>query len=72
MRRVVPASAVPLKVGVGSFVNPPEVMEPMTSATLSVTLVIPGVVGATVSMVRLNVAAGLSFPAASTVTKVNA
>jgi hypothetical protein len=57
-------------VGVGSLVKPPEAMEPVTGDTLSSTLVITGVVGAMVSTVRLNVAAGLSLPAASTATKV--
>ena len=72
MRRVVPASAVPVKVGVVSLVKPPGVMEPVTGDTLSVTLVISGVVGRTVSTVRLKVAAGLSLPAASIATKVKA
>ena len=69
MRRVAPASAVPANVGVGSLVMPPEVIGPITGGTSSVTLVITGVVGAMVSTVRLNVAAGLSLPAASTATK---
>ena len=42
MRRVAPASAVPMKVGVVSLVKPPEVIEPVTGDTLSVTLVITG------------------------------
>ena len=72
MRRVVPASAVPLNVGVESLVKPPEAMEPVTGDTLSVTLVITGVVGAMESTVRLNVAVGLSLPAASIATKAKA
>ena len=70
MRRVVFGSAVPVKAGVESLVKPPEVIEPVTGGWLSLTLVITGVVGAMVSTVRLNVAAGLSLPAASTEMKV--
>ena len=52
MRRVVPASAVPVKVGVRSLVKPPEVMEPMTGTTSSVTLVITGAAGIAESMIH--------------------
>ena len=70
IRRVVPASALPVKIGVGSLVKPPEAMTPSTGDTLSLTLVIRGMVGARASTVKLNVVAGLSFSAMSTVTKV--
>ena len=52
MRRVVFGSAVPVKVGVVSLVKPPEVMEPVTGVTLSVTLVITGAAGIAESMIH--------------------
>ncbi len=47
------ASAVPVSVGVASLVLPPAVMAPVTGATSSVTVLMTGVGGASVSTVRV-------------------
>ena len=63
---MLPASAVPPIVGVGSFELPLSATAPVTGATSSVTLTITGAAGATVSMVTWNgVEAALWLPAAS-------
>ena len=71
MRSLKPGSAVPVNVGVGSFVEPPLAIAPVTGGTLSATFVIIGADGATVSTVRENVVAGLTLPAVSVATKEN-
>lgn len=60
---VLPASAVPEKVGVVSLVLPPLVTVPVTGAALSVTLPIDGADGARAS--TMIVAGWLVFPAMS-------
>ena len=68
---MLPASAVPPIVGVGSFELPLSATAPVTGATLSITLSITGADGATVSMVTWNaVEAALWLPAASVALNV--
>ena len=63
---VLPASAVPLKVGVVSLVLPPLATLPITGAVLSLALVMVGIPGARVSTVKLSDALWpLSLPAVS-------
>ena len=68
---VLPASAVPLKVGVGSLVLPPLATMPAAGDTLSVALVMVGALGAVVSTVKLKLLlAAPVLPAASVAVAV--
>ena len=70
---MLPASAVPPIVSVGSFELPLFATRPVTGATSSVTLTITGANGAVVSMVTWNaVEAALWLPAASLAVAVSA
>ncbi|ARF89233.1 uncharacterized protein BCN122_II2490 [Burkholderia cenocepacia] len=62
---VLPASAVPLNVGVASSVLPPEMIAPTTEPTSSVTVPMTGAPGAVVSPVTVTEADGPVLPAAS-------
>ena len=65
------ASAVPVSVGVASLVLPPAVMAPVTGATSSVTVLMTGVGGASVSTVRVKAElAVLTLPIASAAVAV--
>ena len=69
---MLPSSAVPSIVSVGSFELPLSATRPVTGATLSVTLPNVGAPGAVVSMVTWNAAeAGPWLPAPSVALAVN-
>ncbi|MNY32470.1 hypothetical protein D3C86_1666890 [compost metagenome] len=71
MVTVLPASALPDRVGEGSSVVAPWASAPCTAPTSSVTAPMLGAVGATVSTVKLNAAVGsLTLPALSVAVTV--